>query len=181
MTQPLGSSSRADAGASPEIFAFLYSDLKRLAHAHLRRHTHGDELNTTVVLHESFLKLAERGAVLPQDRPAFFSYVGKVMRSVILDFVRERQAIKRGGHHVVVTLTPDVAGESLDDERLLAIDLALNRLAKLAPDLARLVEMRYFAGLSIREISDITGKAVRTLERDWGKARGLLRMLMAET
>jgi RNA polymerase sigma factor (TIGR02999 family) len=169
-----------DARASEELFAELYIDLKRLAHARLRACRDGDELSTTAVVHESFLKLAERGAVLPQNRPAFFAYVGKVMRSVVLDAVRERQARKRGGCDVVVPLSTDIARESLDDERLLAIDEALSGLARLAPELSRLVEMRYFVGLSIPEISEITGKAVRTLERDWTKARGLLRRLMAE-
>jgi len=162
------------------LFADLYADLKRLAHARLRSCTDRSELTTTAVVHESFLKLAERGAVLPENRPAFFAYVGKVMRSIVLDRVRERRATKRGGDDVVVTLTTEVAGEVLDDDRLLAIDDALNSLARLAPDLSRLVEMRYFVGLSIPEISEITGKAVRTLERDWGKTRGLLRTLIAE-
>src|SRR5262249_4911389 len=127
-----------------------------------------------------FLKLAERGAVVPENRAAFFAYVSKVMRSVVLDFVRERRAAKRGGSHDIITLTTDIPGESPDDHRVLAIDEALNGLARLAPDLSRLVEMRYFTGLSIPEISELTGKAVRTLERDWQKARGMLRHLMAE-
>jgi len=168
------------ADASQELFAFLYADLKRLAHAHVRRCSGPIELNTTAVVHESFLKLVEHGLLLPQNRPQFFAYVGKVMRSVVLDDVRQRGARKRGGNDVVVALTTDVAGQSLDDDRLLALDVALSALAKLAPDLSRLVEMRYFAGLSIPEISHITGQAVRTLERDWAKARGLLRTLMTE-
>src|SRR4029450_6858405 len=133
-----------DSARSPqELFASLYSDLKRLAHARLRSSGDRHELSTTAVVHESFLKLAERGAILPQNRNAFFSYVGKVMRSVVLDCVRERRARHGGG-----TLTTDIPGESFDDERLLAIDEALNGLARLAPDLSRLVEMRYFVGLS---------------------------------
>ena len=166
-------------GDPATLFADLYQELKRLAHARLRPWADRSDLTTTAVLHESFLKLAERGTVLPQDRPAFFGYVGKVMRTIVLDCVRERCAKKRGGGHVVVTLTTDVPGESFDAARLLAIDDALHRLERMAPDLSRLVEMRYFAGLSIREISDVTGKAVRTLERDWQKARGLLRTLIA--
>ena len=169
-----------DERSSQELFADLYADLKRLAHARLRTWSDRSELNTTAVVHESFLKLAERGAVLPQDRPAFFAYISKVMRSVVLDDLRERRARKRGGDDVVVTLATDVPGASPDDKRLLAVDEALNGLARLAPELSRLVEMRYFIGLSIPEISEITGKAVRTLERDWGKARGLLRTLIAE-
>jgi RNA polymerase sigma factor (TIGR02999 family) len=163
-----------------EQFASLYADLKRLAHARLRAAGDRHELNTTALVHESFLKLAERGALLPQNRNAFFSYVGNVMRSVVLDCVRERQAGTRGGTHFVVRLTTDVPGESFDDARLLAIDEALDSLAQMAPDLLRLVEMRYFVGLSIPEISEITGQPVRTLEHEWGKARGMLHHLMTE-
>jgi RNA polymerase sigma factor (TIGR02999 family) len=165
-------------GDPSALFADLYVDLKRLAHARLRPWGDSSGLTTTAVVHESFLKLAERGTVLPRERPAFFAYVGKVMRTVVLDCVRERRAKKRGGDHIVVTLTTNVPGESLDDKRLLAIDDALHRLERMAPDLSRLVEMRYFAGLSIPEISAATGKAMRTLERDWRKARGLLRTLI---
>jgi RNA polymerase sigma factor (TIGR02999 family) len=163
-----------------ELFASLYNDLERLAHARLRSSGDRLELNTTSVVHESFLKLAERGAILPQTRNAFFSYVGAIMRSVVLECVRERQGGKRGGTHLVVTLTTDVPGESFDGQRMLAVDEALNGLARLAPDLSWLVEMRYFAGLSIPEISEITGRAVPTLERDWEKARELMRHLMSE-
>jgi RNA polymerase sigma factor (TIGR02999 family) len=166
-----------DASALQQLFAVLYADLKRLAHARLRTWRDRGELDTTAVVHESVL-IAERGAELPQNRP-FFADVGKVMRSVVLDCVRGRRANKRGGNDVPVTLTTEVQGRSAE-ERLLALDEALNGLARLAPDLSRLVEMRYFAGLSIPEISEMTGTAVRTLERDWGKARGLLRTLMAE-
>jgi len=170
-----------DRARSPqEQFAELYADLKRLARARLRACGDRGDLNTTAIVHESFLKLAERGAVLPQQRPAFFAYVGKVMRSVVLDGVRERRAQKRGGREILVTLTTDVVGEPTDDDRLLAVNEALNGLARLAPELSRLVELRYFVGLSILEISEMTGRAVRTVERDWGKARGLLRALIAE-
>jgi RNA polymerase sigma factor (TIGR02999 family) len=171
-----------DTATSPqELFASLYADLKRLAHARMRSSGDRHELNTTAVVHESFLKLAERGAIRPQNRNAFFSYVGEVMRNVVLDCVRERQSGTRAGKHLVVTLTTDVPGESFDDQRLLAVDEALNGIARLAPELSWLVEMRYFAGLSIPEISEITGRAVPSLERDWQNARGLLHHLMART
>src|SRR5262245_56474688 len=108
-----------DAARSPEErFATLYGDLKRLAHARLRSWSDRHELNTTAVVHESFLKLAERGAVVPENRAAFFAYVSKVMRSVVLDFVRERRAAKRGGSHDIITLTTDIPGESPDDHRV---------------------------------------------------------------
>ena len=170
-----------DAGASRELFALVYGDLKRLAHGNLHRHGGRSELNTTMLVHESFVKLASRGRLAPTDRPAFFAYVGKVMRSVVLDFVRERRASKRGGGQAALTLTTGIASEVVDDDRLLAIDDAMRSLEKLAPELHQLVEMRYFAGLSVAELSEVTGRSVRSVERDWEKARALLRKLMDES
>lgn len=180
ITQLLRSANSGDPNASRELFARMYGDLKRLAHGNLYRNGGGAEINTTMLVHESYLKLAARGGVAPADRPAFFAYIGKVMRSVVLDTVRERRAMKRGGGQDAVQLTTGIAGEAIDDERLLAIDDALDALGRLAPELRELVEMRYFAGLSIAEISEARGRSVRSIERDWEKARALLRKLMEE-
>ena len=180
ITQLLQSANSGDTNASRELFARMYGDLKRLAHGNLYRNGGRAELNTTMLVHESYLKLAARGGLSPADRPAFFAYVGKVMRSVVLDTVRERRAGKRGGGAEPLQLTTGMASEALDDERLLAIDDALDALGRLAPELRKLVEMRYFAGLSIAEISEISGRSTRSVERDWEKARALLRKLMDE-
>lgn len=102
------------------------------------------------------------------------------MRSVVIDAVRERQARKRGGDQVLVTLTTGVEQQPIDADQLIAIDDALNVLGNLAPDLRDLVEMRYFAGLTVAEVGDALGKPLRTVERDWQKARMLLRQLIAE-
>jgi RNA polymerase sigma factor (TIGR02999 family) len=180
ITQLLRSANSGDEDASKELFARMYSDLKRLARGNLHRNGGRAELNTTMLVHESYLRLAARQGLAPADRPAFFAYVGKVMRSVVLDTVRERQAQKRGGGVEPLQLTTGMANEVLDDERLIAIDDALEDLSKLSPALRELVEMRYFAGLTVAEISEITGKSVRSVERDWEKARALLRKLIEE-
>jgi len=178
VTQLLRDAGAGDADASRELFARLYADLKRLAHGSLRRNGGRDELDTTVLVHEAYLRLAAHEGLLPAERAAFFAYVGKVMRSVVLDTVRGRRADKRGGGAVPLTLTTGVADEVVDDERLLAIDGALRELAKLAPDLHALVEMRYFAGLSVQQASEALGRSVRSVERDWHKARAVLRSLI---
>ena len=179
ITELLQRANSGDEGASGQLFTVLYGDLKRLAHSRLRGNG-GGELNTTALVHESFLRLSACGAIGLNERPAFFSYVAKVMRSVILDFVREKQALKRGGDKAFVTLTTGVAEDVLDDARLVAIDDALKALNKLAPELHALVEMRYFAGLTVPEVSELTGKPVRTVEREWERGRALLRKLMEE-
>ena len=180
ITQLLRSANAGDADASRELFSRMYADLKRLAHGNLYRNGGRAELNTTMLVHESYLRLAARGGLAPADRPAFFAYIGKVMRSVVLDTVRERRAEKRGGGVEPLQLTTGVASEVIDDEQLLAIDEALDALERLAPELRKLVEMRYFAGLTVAEISEASGRSVRSVERDWEKARALLRKLMTE-
>ena len=180
ITQLLRSANAGDADASRELFSRMYADLKRLAHGNLYRNGGRAELNTTMLVHESYLRLASRGGLAPADRPAFFAYIGKVMRSVVLDTVRERRAEKRGGGVEPLQLTTGVASEVVDDEQLLAIDEALDALERLAPELRKLVEMRYFAGLTVAEISEASGRSVRSVERDWEKARALLRKLMTE-
>ena len=180
ITQLLRSANAGDTNASRELFSRMYADLKRLAHGNLYRNGGRAELNTTMLVHESYLRLAARGGLAPQDRPAFFAYVGKVMRSVVLDTVRERRAEKRGGGVEPLQLTTGVASEVIEDEQLLAIDEALDALERLAPELRKLVEMRYFAGLTVAEISEASGRSVRSVERDWEKARALLRKLMTE-
>ena len=180
ITQLLRDAGAGDAAASRELFARMYAELKRLAHGSLRRNGGRDELHTTMLVHEAYLKLAAHGALLPADRPAFFAYVGKVMRSVVLDTVRERHAGKRGGGSVPLALTTGVADDALDDAQLLAIDEALRDLAKLAPDLHALVELRYFAGLTVPQAAEALGRSVRGVERDWEKARALLRTLIGD-
>jgi RNA polymerase sigma factor (TIGR02999 family) len=180
ITQLLRSANAGDANASRELFSRMYADLKRLARGNLHRNGGRAELNTTMLVHESYLRLAARGGVAPADRPAFFAYIGKVMRSVVLDTVRERRAEKRGGGVEPLQLTTGIASEVINDEQLLAIDEALDALERLAPELRRLFEMRYFAGLTVAEISEATGRSMRSVERDWEKARALLRKLMTE-
>jgi RNA polymerase sigma factor (TIGR02999 family) len=180
LTVLLRAAQARDPDAVKRLFEIVYGDLKRLAHSNLRHGSGLEELNTTALVHESFLKYMEHGMLAQADRPAFFAYVGRVMRNVVIDFVRERQAQKRGGDRTIVTLDTGIASEAVDDQRLLAIHAALVSLEKLSPPLMELVEMRYFAGLTVPEISTITGRSTRTIEREWDKARALLRKLMNE-
>jgi RNA polymerase sigma factor (TIGR02999 family) len=178
LTELLTAAKHGDDDALARVFDLMYADLKRMARNHLRRSNGVGELNTTALVHESFLKFMKRRQLSAVDRAAFFTYIGKVMRSVLVDSVRERQTAKRGGSGIFVTLTTGIAAESFDDDRLLALDDAMDALSRIAPKLHQLVDMRYFAGLSIREIADCLGVSERTVERDWEKARGFLRNLM---
>jgi RNA polymerase sigma factor (TIGR02999 family) len=181
VTVYLRAAARGDSEASKELFALIYADLKRMAHGRLWRDGGAADLNTTVLVHESYLKFVKNGALSAVDRPAFNAYVGRVMRSVVVDCIRERRSEKRGGDANFITLTTSAGLNPLDDERLLAVDSAMDSLEKIAPELHQLVEMRYFAGLSVKEISEAKGVSSRTVEREWEKARAFLRKLMDET
>jgi RNA polymerase sigma factor (TIGR02999 family) len=181
VTSYLEAAATGDSTANRELFELIYADLKRIAHGRLWRDGGVAELNTTMLVHESYLKFVQSGALTAMDRPAFIVYVGRVMRSVVVDYIRERQAEKRGGGADFITLTTSAGGESLDSDRLLAVNVAMGSLEKIAPDLHQLVEMRYFAGLSINEIAELKGVSSRTVEREWEKARAFLRKLMDES
>jgi RNA polymerase sigma factor (TIGR02999 family) len=182
VTELLRAANAGDESASRQLFGVMYDELKRLAHANLRRNAGAGILNTTMVVHESFLRLAARETHTPAEKRAFYAYVSKVMRSVVLDSVREQRSRKRGGDEVFVSLTLGLAeGEPVDGAQLIAVDEALEALGKMAPDLRELVEMRYFAGLTMVQIGEILGKSVRTVEREWEKGRMLLRQLMDES
>lgn len=180
ITQLLRAANAGDRAAADHLFSLMYDELKGLARRSLRSTGRPLELNTTMLVHESFLKLTQGAGCTPAERLAFYSYMGKVMRSVALDAVRESRARKRGGDQVFVELTTGVAERPLDGAQLRGLDDALNTLASLAPDLKELVELRYFAGLTVAEVSELTGKSVRSVEREWEKARLLLRQLIAE-
>jgi RNA polymerase sigma factor (TIGR02999 family) len=180
LTELLQAANGGDADASHRLFTLLYAELKHLARASLRKSGGPLELNTTSLVHESFLRIAGLAGCTPADKRAFYAYVGKVMRSVVLDAVRERQALKRGGDQVFVTLSTAAAQHPVEGAELIAIDDALKTLEQLAPELKELVEMRYFAGLTIAEIGEVLGKSPRTVQRDWEKGRLLLRRLIEE-
>lgn len=180
ITELLRAANGGDGDASQRLFTLMYSELKRLAHATLRGRSAAVELSTTALVHESFLRLAGQAGYTPAEKRAFYAYLGKVMRSVVLDAVRERQARKRGGEQVFVTFSTAVADRPVEGAELIAIDDALNSLETLAPELKELVEMRYFAGLSVTEIAVVLGKSARTVQRDWEKGRMLLRQLIEE-
>jgi RNA polymerase sigma factor (TIGR02999 family) len=180
ITELLGAVSDGDAEASRRLFTLMYAELKNLARASLRKSGGRMELDTTSLVHESFLRLAGRTGHTPANKRAFYVYVGKVMRSVVLDAVRERQALKRGGDQVFVTLSTTAAEQPVSGAELIAIDEALSALNGFAPELKELVEMRYFAGLTVEEIGELLGKSPRAVQREWEKGRMLLRRLIEE-
>lgn len=156
-----------------ELFETAYQDLRRMARARLHGAGPSRMLDTTALVHESYLRLAGKDAGFP-DRARFMAYAGRVMRSVIIDLVRERQAERRGGDLAQVTLSTQL-GENLPaasgEEQILRVNEALDELSKLDPRMARVVEMRYFGGLTEPEIAAALDVNERTVRRDWQQAR----------
>lgn len=164
-----------DAQAQNALFAAAYPELRKLARSRLRDGGRNTVLDTTALVHESYLRFLQHGQLRSDDRRAFFAYAGSVMRSVIIDLVRERQAQRRGGDLQHVTLDTQIGDSVADGEaEILGVHEALEVLAKTEPRLARVVELRYFGGYSEQEIAETLEVTERTVRRDWTKARLLL-------
>jgi len=164
--------------AAQELFSLLYNDLRRLAHARLQRNEPITLLDTTSLVHETFLRVLKSGRLEVSERPRFLAYAAQVMRSVIVDFVRQRHAERRGGNGPRVPL--DAAAEvvpSAEDE-VLRVSEALDELAKVDERLVKIVEMRYFGGFTEEDIALALGVNERTVRRDWQKARLLLSLAL---
>lgn len=174
---------RAQAGdehAADELFSATYGDLRRLARARLHAGGRDVLLDTTSLVHEWYLRFPGAQGLRLQDRAHFMRYASRAMRSVIVDYVRERLADRRGGGAPHVDLTLQLGDKVAAGEgEILRVHQALDDLAKLDPRMAQVVEMRYFGGMSEIEIADAFGVTDRTVRRDWEKARLLLAEALA--
>lgn len=169
--------SRADGGdaaAREALFATLYADLHRLAQAQIRRAGQPLTLGATTLLHEAYLDISKRDAAAFPDRNRFLGYAARAMRGLVINYVRSRRVRKRGGDLTFVAL--DESRDALPgaETDLDALGTALDELATLQPDLAELVDLKFFCGFSFAEVAAIRGVSDRTIQRDWAKARLLL-------
>jgi RNA polymerase sigma factor (TIGR02999 family) len=155
-----------------ELFAAAYHDLRRLARLRLRSGGRNTILDTTSLVHESYLRLARAGQLRLDNRTHFLRYACRAMRSVIVDLVRQRQSVRRGGAAERITLTTGAAGGRGSGERqILRVHEAIGELAARDARMAQVVEMRYFGGLTETEIAEALDVTDRTVRRDWEKAR----------
>lgn len=182
ITELLALSNQGHQDALQLLYARLYPEIKRVARARLAQSNGVVGLNTTALVHEGFLRMAEKEGLHGQSRGQFFAYIGRVLRSVVIDHLRADSRDKRGGDQIMVTLSAadaEPATQSTAAE-LLAIDRALRGMADLDPPLYELLEMLSFAGLTIAEVAEVRGVSTRTVDRDLIKARALLRRLLGE-
>ena len=163
-----------DPDALGKLMPLVYDELRHLAHRYVKQQPDGQTLQTTALVHEAYIRLAGRTAVNLQDRSHFFAVCAQVMRNLLIDRARARQAVKRGGGANQVELDEAKVLAPGQDEQLLALDAALERLAAFDSRKSRIVEMRYFGGMSAQEMAEALGISVVTVKREWLKARAWL-------
>jgi RNA polymerase sigma factor (TIGR02999 family) len=176
----IASTESGDRSAADALFAALYTELHRLAERQLARRGSDLTLGVTTLLHEAYLDMAKReGSVFP-DKGRFMAYAARVMRSLILDYVRDHRAKKRGGEFRITTLEedagPPVAGTDLEE-----VGGALEKLTAVDPTLAEIVDLKFFCGFSLAEIAKMRGVSERTIQRQWEKAKIYLRSALDDS
>lgn len=180
LTTVIAAAEQGDPRAAAELFSALYRELHRLARRQLHAGAAGLTLGATTLLHEAYLDMSGRGVVFP-DRARFFSYAARAMRGLIIDYVRERRALKRGGEFVLTTLDTEISDAVAPDGDLTPLGDALADLAQVDPGLAEIVDLKFFCGLSFIEIAQLRGVSERTVRRDWDKARVYLHGLLSDS
>ena len=157
------------------LFSTLYSELHRLAKRELARQGAPANLSVTTLLHEAYLDISARDGTFFPDEARFLGYAARVMRGLIIDHARNRSALKRGGEFEIMSLEIDVAEDTHDAKELSSISDALDQLAEVEPELAELVDLKFFCGFSFAEIGALHHLSERTVQRRWEKARIYLR------
>jgi RNA polymerase sigma factor (TIGR02999 family) len=177
----IAAADQGDRAAADTLFDTLYSELHRMARRELARQGPFASLGVTTLLHEAYLTISGReGAVFP-DRARFMAYAARVMRGLIIDDARRRQAHKRGGLFEVTSLDLDQVEAVADAQELARIGDALEDLAKVDADLAQIIDLKFFCGFSFAEIAAMRGVSERTVQRNWEKGRIYLHRAIADT
>jgi RNA polymerase sigma factor (TIGR02999 family) len=175
LTRLLAHCSNGDRNAFDRLIPVVYEDLRRIAHRRLAGERQDHTLNTTAVVHEAYLHLVNQATATWQDRVHFFAVAARVIRNVLIDYARARATGKRGAGALRVPLRDDLdAVDERDTIELLALDEALNELSNLDPRLERIVECRFFGGMTMKDTAQAMGISLRTAERDWTRAKAHL-------
>lgn len=180
VTQLLQDWSKGNQQALEELLPLIYNELRHLAHNFLYRERPGHTLQTTALVHEAYLKLIDQKDARWQNRSHFFAIAAQAMRRILIDSARRNAAIKRGGPQEKLSLdeAPDISLEP--NTRLLALDEALNALAEIDPEQSRIVELRYFGGLTIEETAEVMKTSPATVKREWAMARAWLHQALTD-
>lgn len=180
ITQLLNQWSDGDERALDRLTPLVYEELRQQAARYLRRERPGHTMQTTALINEAYLRLIDAKEVRWQGRAHFFAIAANLMRRILVDHARQRNAAKRGGAPVQVTLDRIVATAKQSNIDVLAIDEALTKLAAIDRQQSQIVELRFFSGLSVEETAAALGVSPRTVKRDWSVARAWLRREIGE-
>src|SRR5215472_2843507 len=179
VTLLLAEMKRGNSEALPRLIPLVYHELKRLAAHFLKDEREGHTLQPTALVHEAYLRLAGQKAAW-ENRAQFMGVSAQLMRRILVDYARQRVAAKRGGGEMPFAVeTCEIGGGVEQSEEMLAVDEALARLAELDPQQARVVEMRYFGGMTVEETGEALGIAPRTVKREWALAKAWLRVVIS--
>jgi RNA polymerase sigma factor (TIGR02999 family) len=168
-----------DRAAEARLLELVYADLKRIAHRHLRGRGRGETLQTTALVHEAYVRLARPALSDFNDRIHFLAVSSRAMRQILIDRARARATVKRGSGLAPLDLESHDPAAPERGEDLLALDGALSELEQLEPRLGRVVEMRFFGGMTAEETGEVLGVSDRTVKSDWRKARAFLEARLA--
>ena len=174
ITALLGACAEGEADAFDRLIPLVYNDLRRMAHNQLRRERAEHTLATTDVVHEAYLLLVDQENSSWRDRAHFFAVASRVMRHILVDYARERGAQKRGGSAIRVPLSEEVDGREARTVELLELHEALEGLGRNDSRLERIVEYRFFGGMSMEDTAEALKTPLRTVERDWARAKAYL-------
>ena len=167
VTKLLQAWQQGDADALERLLPLVYDELRRVARAHLRRERPGHTLQATALVHEAYLRLVGGGGTTPRNRTHLFAMAARLMRQILVDHARRKDARKRGGAATVIALQESVPAPEIAVVDVLALDEALTELSALDPRLCQVVELKFFAGLNIDETAEALHVSAATVERDW--------------
>ena len=168
---------RGDQQALEHLIPLVYADLRRIAHRHLRQERPDHTLQSAALVNEAYLRLLKQGPADVHNRPHFLAVASRLMRQILVDYARSHQAAKRGGG-LKVDLSDDMGSHDARNLDLIALDKALDALALLDPQQSKVVEMRFFGGLTIEDTAEAIGVSPVTVKREWATARAWLRREM---
>ena len=174
ITELLVGYQRGDKEALDRLMPIVYDELRRQAARYLRREQAGHTLQTTALIHEAYVRLVDQRNVQWQNRAHFFGIAAQLMRRILVDHARTKKRVKRGGSNIRVSLADATVAAKGPDLDIVALDEALERLAKLDEQQSRVVELRYFSGLTVEETAEVMGVSPATVKREWSVARAWL-------
>ena len=181
VTQILLDWSRGDPEAPDKLMPLVYDELRRIASQYLRRERPDHTLQPTALVHEAYLRLVDQQRVSWQNRAHFFAIAAQAMRRILVSYARQHLAAKRGGHRHRLTLDEAMGAAQQREVDLIALDEAMTNLEAIDPQQSRIIELRFFGGLSVEETAQVIGVSPATVKREWTMARAWLHRRMSAT